>query len=103
MILDRYGEASGESMANTIDSFKSRALAPHSGTAKHYYYYYRPTENFTMDVETSVPCFGSNGGDTQYIKYHSNGKLYIVNELVDEGLLEDITDLVKKGLIKIEE
>ncbi|WP_275452422.1 hypothetical protein [Clostridium sporogenes] len=40
------------------------------------------------------------GGAKQYIKYHANGKLYTIDELIDEGLIEDVTDLVKEGLIK---
>ncbi|MBB6716841.1 TNT domain-containing protein, partial [Clostridium gasigenes] len=100
MILDRYGEPGGNFMANAADSFESRALAPHSETAKQYYY--RPTEKFNMDAGTAAPWFGSNGGATQYIKYHSNGDLYTVKELIENEFLDDITDLVEKGLIKIE-
>jgi len=100
MILDRYGEPSGEFIANATDSYESRSLAPHSETANHYYY--RPTEEFTMDAGTAEPWFGSNGGATQYIKYHPNGEKYTVQELIDDGLLDDITDLVKEGFIKIE-
>ncbi|GAA0086270.1 hypothetical protein UT300007_27090 [Clostridium sp. CTA-7] len=99
MILDRYGEPTGQFMANATDSYGSRALAPHSEKAKHYYY--RPTEEFTMDAGTAAPWFGSNGGATQYLKYHSNGELYTVEELLHDGFLEDITDLVKKGLINV--
>jgi predicted ribonuclease toxin of YeeF-YezG toxin-antitoxin module len=100
MILDRYGEPTGQFMANATDSYESRALAPHSETAKHYYY--KPTEEFTMDAGTAAPWFGSNGGATQYLKYHSNGELYTVQELIHDGLLDDITDLVEKGLINVE-
>ena len=100
MILDRYGEPTGQFMANATDSYESRALAPHSENEKHYYY--RPTEEFTMDAGAAAPWFGSNGGAIQYLKYHLNGKLYTVEELLHDGLLDDITDLVEKWLINVD-
>ena len=54
-----------------------------------------------MEAGTAAPWFGSNGGATQYLKYHSNGDLYTVEELLHDGLLEDITDLVEKGLTNV--
>ena len=99
LILDRYGELTGQFMANATDSYESRALAPHSEKAKHYYY--KPTEEFTMVAGTAAPWFGSNGGATQYLKYNTNGDIYTVEELLKEGLLDDITDLVEEGLISV--
>lgn len=45
-----------------------------------------------MYEETAAPWFGSNGGATQYLKYRSNRESYIVEELLRDGLLDDITD-----------
>jgi len=55
-----------------------------------------------MGAGAAAPWFCSNGGETQYIRYHLNGGLYTVKGLLEEGSLEDITDLVEKGLIKVE-
>ncbi|MBE6050034.1 MAG: DUF4237 domain-containing protein [Clostridium sp.] len=99
-IFKRYGENSGEFLGNTMDSFQSRALAPHSdGVALHYY---RLTENYEMTKGKAAPWFGSDRGAEQFVKYKSNGGKYTIKELEDEGILEDITDLVESGEIKID-
>ncbi len=88
----RYGEPSGEFLGNTKDSFESRALAPHSEGAKEYYY--RLTEDFEMTTGKAAPYFGSEGGAEQFVKYKldETGK-YTIQELLDMGILEDITNL----------
>lgn len=98
MLLDRYGESTGNFFAPATDAYETRALAPHSETAKHYYY--RSLQNFEVTSGKAAAWFGSRGGAKQYIKYHANGKLYTIDELIDEGLIEDVTELVKEGLIK---
>ncbi|EPY2303453.1 TNT domain-containing protein [Clostridium sporogenes] len=97
-LLDRYGESAGNFFAPATDAYETRALAPHSETANHYYY--RLLQNFEVTSGKAAPWFGSTGGAKQYIKYNANGKLYTIDELIDEGLIEDVTDLVKEGLIK---
>ncbi|URZ18357.1 TNT domain-containing protein [Clostridium felsineum] len=98
ILLDRYGEPTGNFFAPASDSYEIRALAPHSETANHYYY--RATKDFEVTSGKAAPWFGSPGGAKQYIKYNEDGKIYTINELMDKGLIEDITDMVKKGLEK---
>lgn len=49
-----------------------------------------------------APWFGSEGGGTQFVKYKPDGTKYTIRELEDAGLIEDITDLVEEGVIRIE-
>lgn len=99
-IFKRYGENSGEFLGNAKDSFESRALAPHSeGVEVHYY---QLTEKCKMTTGEAAPWFGSDGGAEQFVKYKPDGSKYTIKELEDAGILEDITDLVKKGEIKID-
>ena len=55
-----------------------------------------------MTTGEAAPWFGSNGGAEQFVKYKSDGSKYTVKELEDIGILEDITDLVEKGKMKID-
>ncbi|ABR34789.1 hypothetical protein B0H69_005206 [Clostridium beijerinckii] len=98
MLVDRYGESYGNFFAPATDLYDTRALAPHSETANHYFY--KVSQSVEVTSGKAAPWFGSRGGARQFIKYHENGKLYSIDELIDEGYLEDVTDLVKEGLIK---
>lgn len=100
MVFKRYGEPSGEFLGNATDSFDSRALAPHSNGAKEYFY--RPTEKFKITSGNAAPWFGSNGGGSQFVKYKPDGNKYSIQEMLNLGLLEDITEKVKKGVVKID-
>lgn len=99
-IFKRYGEDSGEFLGNATDSFTSRALAPHSEDAS--VHYYKLTEDYEMTTGEAAPWFDSDGGAEQFVKYKSDGTKYTIKELVDEGILDDITDLVESGEIKID-
>lgn len=99
-IFKRYGENSGEYLGNATDSFESRALAPHSENSE--IHYYRLIEDYEMTKGEVAPWFASDGGAEQFVKYKSDGSKYTVKELEDAGILEDITDLVEKGEIKID-
>ncbi|QGZ28302.1 glycohydrolase toxin TNT-related protein [Streptococcus ruminicola] len=98
-LFKRYGEETGEFLGNTTDSFESRALAPHSYSVKEHYYVL--TENTEMTTGEAAPWFGSNGGAKQFVKFKPNGDKYTIKELLDEGILEDVTDLVKQGDINV--
>ena len=98
-LFKRYGEETGEFLGNTTDSFESRALAPHSYGVKEHYYVL--TENTEMTTGEAAPWFGSKGGAKQFVKFKPNGDKYTIKELLDEGILEDITDLVKQGDIDV--
>ena|GEM_PF-2050376 len=51
MILDRYGEPTGQFMANATDSYESRALAPHSENAKGLYnIFYLNEDNSRINI-----------------------------------------------------
>lgn len=99
-IFKRYGPDSGEFLGTATDSFGARSLAPHSEKAE--VHYYQMTEDGTMTGGEIAPWFGSEGGGTQFIKYKPDGNKYTIRELEDAGIIEDITDLVEKGVIKIE-
>jgi len=99
VVFKRYGESTGEFLGNATDSFESRALAPHSDSANQYFY--RPTEQFEITSGKAAPWFGSDGGADQFVKYKPDGSRYSIDELIDLGLLEDITDKVKSGEVII--
>lgn len=65
-------------------------------------HYYRMTEEGSMTSGEIAPWFGSEGGGTQFVKYKPDGTKYTIRELEDAGLIEDITDLVEEGVIRIE-
>lgn len=100
MVFKRYGEPSGEFLGNATDSLESRALAPHSDGANEYYY--RPTEKFKITSGKAAPWFGSNGGAMQFVKYKPDGNKFTIQEMLNMGLIEDVTEKVKKGVVKID-
>ena len=82
-----YGESRGEVLGNAIDSFESRALAPHSELAE--IHYYRLKEDFEMTSGKVASWFGSGGGAEQFVKYKEDGSKYTIDELIKENKLED--------------
>ncbi|MFI3212225.1 MAG: TNT domain-containing protein [Eubacteriales bacterium] len=100
MIFKRYGQPSGEFLGNATDSFESRALAPHSDGAE--IYYYKPTTEIKVTGGKVAPWFGSNRGAEQFIVYKPDGSKYTIQELIDKDLLENITQLVNNGDVKID-
>jgi len=100
MVFKRYGEPTGEFLGNSKDSFELRALPPNYYGSNEYYY--RPTEKFEITSGNVAPWFGSVGGGVQYIKYKTDGTRYTIQELLNLGFLEDITEKVKEGVIKID-
>ena len=101
-IFKRYGDNSGEFLGNAMDSFESRALAPHSENAE--VHYYQLMEDYEMTTGEATAWFGGDGGAEQFVKYKPDSKKvkYTVQELENAGILEDITDLVEEGVIRIE-
>ena len=99
-LFKRYGSDNGEFLGTADDSFEARSRAPHSENAE--IHYYRMTEEGSMTSGEIAPWFGSEGGGTQVVKYKPDGTKYTIRELEDAGLIEDITDLVEEGVIRIE-
>lgn len=65
-------------------------------------HYYELIKDCEMTTGKVAPWFGSEGGGEQFLKYQSDGKKFSVQKLLDDGFLRDITDLVEKGVIKID-
>lgn len=65
-------------------------------------HYYQLTEDFRMTTGKAAPWFGSEGGGEQFVKYKPDGSKYTIKELEDAGMLEDITDLVKRGEVRFD-
>lgn len=55
-----------------------------------------------MTTGKAAPWFGSEGGGEQFVKYKPDGSKYTIKELEDAGMLEDITDLVKRGEVRFD-
>lgn len=103
-IFKRIGAETGEFLGNATDSFDARALAPHSdpeltSTPVHYY---RLTEDLSMTTGKVAPWFGFAGGGEQFVAYKDDNTKYSIQELLDAGILEDITDQVEKGEITVD-
>lgn len=98
-LFKRYGDPRGSFLGNTTDSYASRALAPDSeGVEVHYYRLARDCE---MTTGKAAPWFDSEGGAEQFVKYKADGNKFKIEELIKEGFLIDITELVRKGEIII--
>ena len=93
-------ERRGEFLGNSVDSFESRALAPHSEGAE--IHYYQLVEDYEFTTGKAAPWFGSEGGAQQYVVYKPDGSKYTIKELEETGIIEDVTELVNKGEIVIE-
>lgn len=99
-LFKRYGANNGEFLGNSVDSFESRALAPHSEGAE--IHYYQLVEDYEFTTGKAAPWFGSEGGAKQYVVYKPDGSKYTIKELEEAGIIEDVTELVNKGEIVIE-
>ena len=100
----RIGEPSGEFLGTITDSFEKRSLAPFSDPditdmPIKYYELLEDTEFLTGDI---APWFDLKGGGKQFLAYKPDGNRYTVQELLDAGILKDITVQVKKGEIIID-
>lgn len=100
----RIGEPSGEFLGTITDSFEKRSLAPFSDLditdmPIKYYELLEDTEFLTGDI---APWFDLKGGGKQFLAYKPDGNRYTVQELLDAGILKDITVQVKKGEIIID-
>jgi hypothetical protein len=95
-LIDRYGEPSGNFFSPEGIPYDSRALALHSDEAN--YYVYKVITPLGVEGGEIAPWFGRAGGGTQFVKYHDNGKMYTIQELIDEDYIELVS--VKKGGIK---
>ena len=103
-IFKRYGGEEGEFLGNATDPFETRSLAPHSdpeltNTEIHYY---QLIEDSKMTTGEAAPWFDSNGGAEQFVIYKSDGSKYTIKEMLNDGILEDITDLIENGDVKID-
>ncbi|MCV9886413.1 T7SS effector LXG polymorphic toxin [Metabacillus halosaccharovorans] len=93
MLIDRFGAPGGGFFSPEGIPYEQRALALHSDEAD--YYIYRVLEDFEVTGGKIAPWFDRPGGGTQFIKYHSNGKAYSMEELEELELIEFVS--VKKG------
>lgn len=91
-IFKRIGYPSGEFLGNTLDSFESRSLAPHS--EKSPVYYYKLMEDFEMTTGIAAPWFEQPGGAVQFVKYDSSGNKVKVQQLIDDFVIEDVTNIL---------
>ena len=94
-LIDRYGEQGGSFFSPEGMPYEQRALALHSKNAN--YYVYKVTESFEVDSGKNEPWFGREGRGTQLLKYHENGKMYSIQELIDEGYIE-LFSVNKEGI-----
>ena len=99
-VAGALGLQRGEFLGNSVDSFESRALAPHSEGAE--IHYYQLVEDYEFTTGKAAPWFGSEGGAQQYVVYKPDGSKYTIKELEEAGIIEDVTELVNKGEIVIE-
>ncbi|MBC1487402.1 ribonuclease YeeF family protein [Listeria seeligeri] len=88
MRIDRYGTPEGAFLAPESDPYTSRALAPHSEDAP--YYVYEVIDDFDVTSGEIAPWFSQPGGGTQFIKYHSNGKPFSIEELLENKFIKEI-------------
>ncbi|WP_161493878.1 T7SS effector LXG polymorphic toxin [Virgibacillus necropolis] len=95
-LIDRYGEAGGSFFSPEGIPYEQRALALHSGDAN--YYVYRVVDSFNVDGGKIAPWFGYKGGGTQFVKYHENGEMYSIQELIDGDYIELVS--TNKGGVK---
>ncbi len=93
MLIDRFGGPGGSFFSPEGIPYEQRALALHSDEAD--YYVYRVLEDFEVTGGKIAPWFDRPGGGTQFLKYHDNGKMYSIQELVQEELIELVS--VKEG------
>ncbi|MCH5267602.1 MAG: TNT domain-containing protein [Lachnospiraceae bacterium] len=77
-----------------------RALAPHSENAE--VHYYQLIKDYSITTGKVAPWFGFSGGGEQFLVYESENKMLSIKEMIKEKILVDITDLVEKGVIKID-
>lgn len=99
-VAGALGLQRGEFLGNSVDSFESRALAPHSEGAE--IHYYQLVEDYEFTTGKAAPWFGSEGGAQQYVVYKPDGSKYTIKELEEADIIEDVTELVNKGEIVIE-
>ncbi|MGQ4666365.1 TNT domain-containing protein [Metabacillus halosaccharovorans] len=93
MLIDRFGAPGGGFFSPEGIPYEQRALELDSDGAD--YYIYRVLEDFDVTIGKIAPWFDIPGGGTQFIKYHSNGKAYSIEELEELELVEFVS--VKKG------
>ncbi|MGG0727726.1 TNT domain-containing protein [Bacillus paramycoides] len=93
MLIDRFGGPNGGFFSPAGEPYEARALALHSDEAD--YYVYRILDDFDVLGGKAAPWFDRPGGATQFVKYHDNGSMYTIQELIDEDFTELVS--VKKG------
>ena len=108
----RYGNSSGAFLGEATDSLESRSLPPF--TDQNDFHYYRLNCDYAFTTGKIEPWFGQPGNGNQYVvyEYDVNGNIVLngdgsysrisVKTLINDGVLEDITDKVLKGEIIIE-
>ena len=108
----RYGNSNGAFLGEATDSLESRSLPPF--TDQNDFHYYRLNCDYAFTAGKIEPWFGQPGNGNQYVvyEYDVNGNIVLngdgsysrisVKTLINDGVLEDITDKVLKGEIIIE-
>ncbi|KIL51077.1 T7SS effector LXG polymorphic toxin [Jeotgalibacillus campisalis] len=92
-LIDRYGGPGGNFFSPEGVPYDNRALALHSDEAD--YYVYKVIEEFEVTGGKAAPWFDKPGGGTQFIKYHENGEMYSIAELVRDEYIELVS--IRKG------
>lgn len=58
------------------------------------YINYRPTTKIELTTGEVAPWFDSRGGGVQFVKYKPDGSMYTINEMLTNGWLEEITEVI---------
>jgi hypothetical protein len=91
--IDRLGDPHGEFFTILGGSFDQRALLPEAASAR--LHTYRITgklpEGWEVELGENAPAFGRSGGARYVVFLGANGQKMNAFELVDVGVLDDIT------------
>ncbi|WP_373867265.1 TNT domain-containing protein [Virgibacillus salexigens] len=88
-LIDRYGESGGSFFSPEGIPYEQRSLALHSDHAN--YYVYRVINALEVESGKIAPWFGREGGGIQFLKYHDNGRMYTIQELIDDDYIEIVS------------
>lgn len=91
--IDRVGDPSGEFFTILGGSFDQRALLPEAASARLHTYRITGTlpAGWQVELGENAPAFGRSGGARYVVFLGANGQKMNAFELVDVGVLDDIT------------
>lgn len=95
-VAGALGLQRGEFLGNSVDSFESRTLAPHSEGAE--IHYYQLVEDYEFTTGKAAPWFGSEGG-AQHVLNKENLKIEnkIITEMKGKVDLENYISIVNEN------